>query len=222
MNTAPSTQALELVLKNNPEVPVAFACPRCGLLYMVPLDASAEQRASTMADANRHCIKDCVCGKPLESHYRLRCADCRARLKEAKRAALYEAATKLSLEDYPAGALYWEGHVGDIGDGYFSSMDALLDVCENEGWDVPKYVWACTRHEFQLRADTWLSAEIERQQLYEGAYSDIDSQARTRLQAYLDVWARELGLHGWTFDHSRAIVLCPEDVEALELGQRTH
>ena len=198
-------QPLEVVLKAEDRL-VAWACPKCGLLFLLSANDKEDERAAKMHQAASHCVQNCACGKPLDWHYNLRCKDCRAAAEVEKEKARFAKAEKLALEDYE-GPVYWEGHEGGLGDGYFSSYAEVLDYCEDEGISVPEYVWACTPHPFTLNAEEILERELERQEMYEEAGEGISDDARERLQAYLTVWTQEQNITGWQYDHKRAVIL---------------
>ena len=196
---------MELTIKSSGKL-VGFACPKCGQLFLIRKDDTSIEVAGRADEAAAHCVKECICGKTLDYHYRLRCADCRGKQAKQAEQQRLENATKLLLEDY-SGPVYWEGHVGGLGEGYFSGTDEVLDYCEDEGCPVPEYVWACKAHEFTLDSERFLEEELERQELYEGAAEDIAVDAKERLQAYLNVWTKEQKLVGWRYDYTRAILL---------------
>lgn len=198
----------EIIIKET-GVPVAYACPGCGLLFLFGKNDSEEDRRRKHAEASTHCVKHCACGNPLDYHYLLLCTTCRAEKEAKKVQRAFERATKITIEDYPDDPIFWEGHSGDMGgDGYFSNIDALLDHCEAEGIDLPSYVWACTRHEFKVDARDFIENQL--------SYQDIDPEATCipdrdydALQKMLDGWIAGQGrrLHAWFQDTSRAIVL---------------
>lgn len=199
-------EPLEVVIKGREE-PVAYACSRCGILRLLNESDTAEERAAKREEAAEHCMKVCVCGGQLDYCYRLRCKDCRAKAEVEKEHKRFDKAEKLALEEYPDEPVFWEGHTGGMGDGYFSGIDEVMDLCEEEGLEVPEYVWACKSKEFKLDADRILESAVENQEMYEDAGDDIPDDARGRLQAYLDVWAKEIGLRSWSPDHTRAVLL---------------
>jgi hypothetical protein len=120
----------------------------------------------------------------------------------------FEKSQKLRIEEYD-GPVYWDGHAGDIGDGYFSDVDALLDYCEQEGMEVPEYVWACAKTDMRLDAESIVESAVE--DMYEDAYDSIPNKAMVSLQAYLDTWAKEVNIVSWHDDHSRAVLLREPD-----------
>jgi predicted RNA-binding Zn-ribbon protein involved in translation (DUF1610 family) len=196
---------LEVVIKGK-ENPVAFACPQCGQLFILGKDESEESKKNKRDKASAHCVKQCICGKSLDYHYWLRCADCRAVLEGEKEKVHFDKAAKLSIEEYTDDPVYWEGHSGDMGDGYFSGVEALLDHCEEGGIDLPEYVWACTRHNFNLDAEQMLQDAFEQQDMDPETFT-VSLAAGYQLQAFLDVWVKEQSLHAWFSDCSRAVVL---------------
>lgn len=198
-------QPLEVILEVDGRL-VAWACPKCGLLFILGANDTEEDHKRKVHEAAAHCVKDCACGKPLDWHYNLRCKDCRAAAEVEKEKTRFTKAEKLALEDYE-GPVYWEGHMGGLGDGYFSSYDEVLDYCEDEGLSVPEYVWACAPHPFTLNAEEIIEHALERQEMYEEAGEAITDDARERLQSYLTVWAREQNITGWQYDHKRAVLL---------------
>jgi hypothetical protein len=204
---------LEVVIKGRTD-PVAYACPKCGMLQILAKDDDDEEKARKRDEAAAHCMKVCVCGNKLDYHYFLRCKECRDKADHEKERKRFEKAEKLSLEAYADDPVFWEGHVGRYGEGYFSGVDEVLDYCETEGFEVPEYVWACTATDFSLDAANIIESELESQEMYEDAADNVSEEARKRLQAYLDVWTKEVGIRSWNTDYSRAILLREEPVAA--------
>lgn len=205
------SEALDIIVRGREDRPVAFACPKCGTLFILRKNDGEDEMARRRLEASMHCVKTCVCGNPIDKHYMLRCHACITRMEQEKEQARFIKAEKLSLEDYTDAPVYWEGHEGGMGDGYFSGVDEILDYCETEGLEVPEYVWACKPHEFKLDAESILERELENQEMYEDADEDIHEDARGRLQAYLNVWVKEQALVGWQSDYARAILLRKEN-----------
>lgn len=196
----------ELVIRGK-ENTVAYACLKCGQLFIFGKEESVESRHQKRDEAATHCVKQCICGKPLDFHYWLRCADCRIALDAAKEKAYFDKATKLSIEEYPDNPVFWEEHGGDMGcDGYFSNVDTLLDFAEDRGIDLPEYVWACTRHDLKLDAEGILQSALEQQDM-DPDNVDIPTSKGMQLQAFLDAWTKELGAHAWFQDCLRAVIL---------------
>lgn len=199
---------LEIIVKGREDHVVGYACQKCGCVFMVhkrsdPVLYEAG-RLHEQKEAAQHCEKTCPCGQPIEDSYRLRCRACRDQLEKDKEKAHYEKSKKLTIEEYD-GPVYWEGHIGDMGDGYFSDIDALLDYCEEEGVDVPDYVWACKKNELKLDAEGILENAVS--DMYEDAYDSISEDARAQLQAYLNTWCNEQNICSWFDTQEFSIVL---------------
>lgn len=202
-------EPLELVVKGRESSSIGYACLKCGACFLVHNqfknpDRYEEARKHEYKNAASHCMKSCPCGQPIEDSYRLRCRKCMALIEADKEIALFKKAQKLTIEQYD-GPLYWEGHAASMGDGYFSGLDEVLDYCENEGIDVPEYVWACTRDDFKIEAETAVSHALS--DMYEEAFDSISEKAMQSLQGYLDAWCKETAIVGWSSDHSRAVLL---------------
>lgn len=204
----------EIVIKETGTL-VAYACPgaNCGLLFLFNKKDTEEDRKRKHDEASAHCVKTCSCGRAIDYHYWLKCATCRAEKEAEKEQRAFERAVKISLDDYPDHPIFWEGRSGDMGgDGYFSGIDALLDYCENEGIELPAYVWACERHEFKIDAHDLVTHELERQDIDPEA-TILPEAAYAELQQFLNTWiAGNAGkLHAWFQDMSRAVLLREAD-----------
>lgn len=197
---------LELVIKEENRS-VGYACGACGALFLFRKGEPEEGECAAKRDeALNHCRKFCACGAALEKYYRLRCAACEGKLAAEREQKRFEAAEKVTLEDYD-GPVYWN-------DEYYDSVDELLDHCENCEFEIPQYVWATKRCEFRIDAVELVSEQLERQEMYEDAIEDIPEQATKTLQAYLDVWCKEIDLVSFLCDTKRAVLLRPEDIAA--------
>lgn len=204
---------LELVVKGCEDTPIGYACPKCGASYLIHRRKDPKlyeaDRQHQQEEAAAHCVKECVCGELIEQSYRLRCQACLAQMEADKEQKLFEKAQKLRIEEYD-GPIYWEGHTGDMGDGYFSDVDALLDYCEQNGVEVPEYTWACEKNELKLHAEHIVENAVS--DMYEDAYDSIPEKAIDSLQAYLDAWCKEVSIVSWSDDRSRVIILREQDV----------
>jgi hypothetical protein len=207
-------EPLELVIKGRDDDPVAYACPKCGMLFLLKKDIDEGEREHLAGQASAHCVKQCACGNALDHHYQLRCKECREKAEKEKERARFEKAERLAIEAWTDTPVYWEGHIGGLGDGFFSNIDEVIDYCAEEGLELPEYVWTCSSHEFKLDAGRFIEQELERQEMYDDASEDISEEALTRLQAYMDVWSKEQHLTGWQPDHARAVLLRAEAAKA--------
>ena len=206
----PLPEPLELVFRGSSTGPAAaFACPTCGTLFIPNAKNPAEERKREAAE---HCMKTCECGKPITVSYRLLCTECSDRKAAEKEKTRFAKATKLLYEQYE-GPVYWEGHEGGLGDGYFCGVDEILDYCATEDVKIPEYVWACSAHEFRLDGERFIENELERQEMYDEAGEGISDDSRKQLQDFLDVWSKAQDIVGYKYDYTRA-VLVPKEASA--------
>ncbi len=198
---------LELVIKGSGTT-VGYACVKCGASFLVRKHSDEriyeDNRKCRQEEAAQHCVKTCPCGKLIEDSYRLRCRACRQQIEVDKERAFFEKSAKLAIEQYD-GVLYWEGHTGSLGDDYFSDIDEILDYCEQEGVDVPEYVWTCKPEEMQLDAERVIESAIWN--MFEDARDYIPTKHVAALQAYLDVWCKEANVISWSRDRTRSVLL---------------
>lgn len=120
----------------------------------------------------------------------------------------FEKATKIDAKDY-TGWVSWPGH-GD--DGYFESVEALIEHCASHELNSPRYVWACIPQPFKLDADEILDNALEEH--FDGARGEISKSEEKRLQAFLDEWAAAQKIVSWREDRTRAVMLSPADEDA--------
>lgn len=199
------SEPVELVVKGK-ETVVGYACALCGASFLIHRDAGIEEVRSQHDAAQNHCGRKCACGEALDGHYQLACMKCQVAAHARKEQRRFEQAEKLTIEAYD-GPVFWE-------DEYYFSVDELLDHCEDQELELPTYVWATTPSRFSLSAEDVLGRELERQDMYEDAFDAIPEQTRKSLQAYFDVWCKELDMVSYHCDTSRAVVLRPDEVAA--------
>lgn len=88
-------------------------------------------------------LRKCACGTVVPRPYRLLCDSCETAKLEARERAIFEKAEKVTE---------WDGPVqcDSIGhnDGFFESVEALLDYCAGVDEEVPEYAWACEKSSF--------------------------------------------------------------------------
>jgi hypothetical protein len=202
-------EPLELVISGRVgSLPVAYACAVCGTLFTIGKRDGEEDRVRKKDEAARHCDRACECGNHFEFRGYTKCRPCLDQIADDKEAALHTKATKLEADDYND-PVYWEGHVGGLGDGYFSGVDEVLEYCEDEDIPPPEYVWACSSKEFELDAHAFLEREVDRQELFEDAFDQIGQTRIDSMQAYFNEWTASLDLTTWGCDYSRAVLLTP-------------
>lgn len=196
---------VEIVRKHDQAL-VGYACSTCGVFFTIRKMSVIAGRELTeeeaKQEATQHCVKFCICGQPLEKYYKLLCSACQGAREAEREKARFEKAEKISIEDYD-GPIVWD-------DEYYDSVDALLDHCESEGLDVPEYVWSTSPQVFSLSAENVIERELELQEMHEDAYDYVGTKAKDNLQAYLDVWCKELNLVSYFANTSRAVLLRPD------------
>ena len=187
-------EALELVVRGE-EAPVAYACKDCGALF----SARIEDARQLAAD---HCSRTCRCGGVLVGDLAL-CARCTLDERRDREDRLFGKAVQVQVEDYPDEPVYWEGQVGTMGTGFFLNIDELLDHCDEESLDWPKYVWACQAKPLQITAEAVLQAAEEEQ----SGTDDISAESIDELRQLLEAWASKQKYRSWVPDFGRAVLL---------------
>jgi hypothetical protein len=209
MNAPKIEEPLELVVKKTPEKAVAYACSECGALFTGAVFGGGENGllAAKMQAAD-HCIpRMCGCGSPVQKGWTI-CQACVKKKDEDKENARFQKAEKLAIADYD-GPVYWgDGPDGSMGEGYYSDIDDLLDRCEEEGIDLPLFVWTSKKVPFRIDADHAIENALSDH--HEGAYDKITPAALGQLQDLLDEWCGKQNIESWEPDFSRAVVLQPE------------
>lgn len=186
--------------------PVAYACPGCGALfttYMFGGGPSSDPAAKHMAST--HCHRFCGCGASLNKS-RTKCDACWGQSLAEREKKVFEKAKRLTIEEYPNQAVYWDG---GIGDGLFLNIDDLLDRCEEEGVDLPEYAWAAKEVPLAMNADWLIERALEEHG--EGAREEIADKNVPELQNLLDSWCTRQDLKSWQPDYTTAVLLHPQE-----------
>lgn len=206
----PPSAPHELFLRGHAE-PVGFACPACGLLFLLVKDDLADpKQVKELSDRARlHCYRFCPCGAPVERPYWLRCDPCIKKEEAKKEAARFEKAQKISIEDYPDQPVFW-GSRGPH-DGYFEDVAALLDYCEDDAIEPPKWVWAAKPTDFQIDGGEAIDRALEMQEHCEAVCESIPNKARKTLETLLGAWSQELNLRTWHQDVRRVVLLSSDE-----------
>jgi hypothetical protein len=191
-----SGEPLELVVRGQDEA-VAFACGSCGAVFSARIEGARELAVA-------HCRTVCPCGRPLAEGQAL-CFACAATERGAREARLFADATKVSIDDYPDEPVYWEGQAGTMGEGFFLNIDEVLDYCEEEELETPKYVWACTPRPLRVPTESVLEAAVEEHNTI--GVDDISVDAVGELQTFLDGWCAKQNVRTWFPDFERAVLL---------------
>lgn len=194
---------ISLVNAEKPEEVIAYACGKCGEVCAGIGKGPGMFHAESGFDfAKRHCgpwiCKTCgeehdrkhqpTCRKCFDEAWAKKCAE-----KEAKR---FEKAEKITEYD---GLVYCE--VASSGDGYFHSVQDLIDHCECEDIDVPSYAWACTAFKPQINVVDMFEQALDEH--HEGCELDCTEE----LAKYVEQWnAKQTGT-SWMTDYSRAVLI---------------
>ena len=196
-----ASEPLELVVRGE-EAAVAFACPTCGAVFSARVSGAKDL-------AKGHCGRACRCGHLLPTATVL-CKVCIEKERVEREALLFEKALKISIDDYPDQPVYWEGHTGSMGFGFFENIDELCDVFDeereeppNRALQFPKYVWACVPKPLEISAEALVQSAVEGN----NGSEVVGPEAVEWLQTLLDGWMKEQGARSWFPDFSRAVLL---------------
>jgi hypothetical protein len=123
----------------------------------------------------------------------------------------FAAATKIQSSE-------WNGHIclasnADPGlrdkdnGGCYESIAHLISTCGDEGYPLPKYVWATKPYKLELDAESILETALEEH--HENAHEWISQEAEDDLQAFLDAWCEreDVGVVTYNIDRSNAIAI---------------
>ena len=98
-----------------------------------------------------------------------------------------ESAIKCNYEDVPGEhteMIYADGILHN--NGYFHSIEELIDFCKRKGFVIPRYVHATNIA--YLEMDAYSIAEYACDELHEDALDQIDQSDIDELQEMLDAW----------------------------------
>lgn len=124
--------------------PDMFACRRCGTTYSTNMliGPDADRIAYARDQALRCCDNRCrTCNAPVQRHYS-RCDECQDKHRRDERRAWAYRATPVPYD----GGWVYSDHVSGYNDGYFDSLDALVEYVAdgaNEGLMLPAWVHPC-------------------------------------------------------------------------------
>lgn len=200
---------------------VAYICPSCSML-LSPDQYHGGTRQDRLAAARNGAIHCCdarcqQCGTPVKK-YHSRCCDCSEKRMAQERRAWAARAEPCTLAD--TDWIYADGYGSSYGDGYFPSMDELVEWCRDEGVDLPAYVHPC--NEITVSVD---AAEIYERIDEEVATEDSASERLSgcaEFEAAIDAFnAANAGPMAWTADFRRVIILDEAKFNA-EFGNDVH
>ena len=135
--------------------------------------------------------KFCECGAEIKYSGWTVCEPC----KEKKQ---YERAEKLTEWD---GWVSWEGYGSN--DGYFSSVNDLLEYCEDEEISPPKWVFVCKEQEHKIDIDRVIDIMID--DAYEGAGDHLVDVKE--LEEFIDGWNDKQNITTYYPDYKRVLIL---------------
>jgi poly-D-alanine transfer protein DltD len=96
--------------------------------------------------------------------------------------------------------LYSESY--EYNEGYFSDIDELIEYCEENESEVPKYVWSTTKNTLSIDACNIVEQACE--ELHEDAYQNVTDEQE--LQDFLDKWCdKQSGVDTFMVDYEYAI-----------------
>jgi len=168
----------------NPTTVDCYKCSECKNIW-------ANKKMADKCCTRKHC-EDCNTVLP-SKWYRTVCEPCHEK-------RVFDRAEKLTPEQ-------WDGWVQSdkIGcnEGYFESVDALIDHCEDEGVDVPEWVFCCTSERHQVDADYALEHMLV--DAYEDARSALVDE--DEFYAFIEQWNAKQTVESFFADWKRVVIL---------------
>lgn len=158
-----------------------FKCNACGKIH-------SDEKTAVKCCAQRYCED---CGIEVKK-YRICCEPCGLNRQ-------FEKAEKLQPEQ--GDGWVHSDEVGGYNEGYFSSLGALIDHCEDEGIPVPKWVFCCKPIEHKLDVEHALESMLE--EAYEDAYDDLVDV--DELQKFVDEWNAKQTVTTYYPDEKRVV-----------------
>lgn len=135
---------LRIIAEHSREV-VAYACPRCGIAYGLNLASGrpGDRDAYVRGLAAKCCNNTCsTCGTSIP-RYHSNCTACSDANRKRTNRRWAARAKAVGMDEAEDGWICAD----DIGyrDGYFSSIDELVEYCADEGVTLPSFVLPCSR-----------------------------------------------------------------------------
>jgi hypothetical protein len=103
-----------------------------------------------------------------------------------------------------SGPVYCEA-LSNWNEGFFENVGLLLEVCNDDGRDVPGYVWTCTSESPSVDFDRCREEALDDH--WEGAYLTDEME----LHAFLEQWNQKQTSESWYPNYKRALVLSEAD-----------
>jgi hypothetical protein len=195
---------IKLVNPEKPDEVIAYACGKCRLVVagIGKGPGMFFKEADAIAFAKRHC-GPWICEKCGAEHDRKNQPTCRKCFDEAwaercakKEAERFEKAEKVTEYDGP---VFCE--VAGSGDGFFHSVQDLIDHCECEDIDVPSYAWTCTVIHPQLDIDDACDRVLDEH------HESCSFIGMDELRAFVEEWNKLQSDETWEPDYSRAVLI---------------
>lgn len=196
-------EAIYLVKKDNPAEVVAYACGKCGTV------TGTVESVATDHCAPKMCTK---CGKVREYSSYLLCNECRAMKDAEAEAERFDRAEKVTDWDGPV----YDPNCGGCQDGYFQSVDDLLDHYADDDAGPPAYVWATTMTHPSLDADSLMDQALD--DTYDGCTLDAEDE----LVEFIGRWNDKQSCEIWWEDKSKAVVISATTVCACGMPGGQH
>lgn len=162
----------------------AYQCGECKKVYL-------DRRMAEQCCLHKYC-EDCGCELP-SRWYKFVCKSC-----DLKR--LYDKAEKLTPDQ-------WDDWVQRDGygynDGFFESVDDLLEYCKDTGSEPPDWVFCCKGIRHQLDADQILDNMLD------DAYDDAPDQIvdEDSLRDFIKAWNAKQIVSTYYPDYTKVVVL---------------
>lgn len=188
-----------LFLENGKDAGI-FYCGKCRLVYR------------EAAKATQCCVDyKCECGAPRDRKPYIYCQDCRAERERAKEQALFDKAETVNYHNTHVLAQVFDYGCGGPQDGFFSTMEELLDWYEDANFEAvddeivgpPEYVFACTTVDYRLDIDQAIENMTENG--YEDMYDNLvmSDELNKGLDHYHEI--NKQALTGYEIDYTRKI-----------------
>ncbi|HZK28050.1 MAG TPA: hypothetical protein VFD00_11010 [Thermoclostridium sp.] len=175
-------------------------CPKCKGLRFYYVEEHGKAHIETCRECHTGKLFVCPhCQKPNKSDY-CNCKESRDARDKKRDDAHFEKAEKLTTEQYD-GSIYAEGY--GCQEGYFDSVDELIEYCEYEEIPVPDWVYCCKPITHTLDIDS----AIER--MLEDAFEDAGDCLvdEDKLIDFVDEWNAKQTVTSYYPDYKRVVVL---------------
>lgn len=173
-----------------------FVCGQCRTV-------AANKERATLCCA-RYCPD---CGSPLDKGFSwIRCNPCRAKGDIRHEAERFEKAEKVTE---------WGGYVL-CGGNYYPSLETMMDICDDEGLDIPAYVWTCDPVQF-VKVDLDDITDRFADDAYEDWEPDtLDGlpELKAALEAFVEANNDQMAYQP---NYKRALLIPKREVDAVEL-----